>query len=64
MLPESNRGGDLVNYRGYAITREWSDPFNVAPSWRCKQIQFSSKDLKSVKGMIDLRINRRTRRRV
>jgi len=55
---------DLVNYRSYAITREWSSPFNPDPPWRCKRIQFSSKHLKSVKLMIDLRIQRLTHRRV
>lgn len=64
MRPEPAQGVELVSYRSYAITREWSYPFNPDPLWRCQQIQFSSKDLKRVKSMIDIRIHRLRRRRV
>jgi hypothetical protein len=64
MRSEPGQGMELVSYRSYAITRESSDPFNLDPPWRCEQIQFSSRDLKRVKSMIDLRIHRLIHRRV
>jgi hypothetical protein len=63
MRPQSIQGIDLVNYRSHAITRELGHSFNSDAPWRCDQIQFSSRDLKSVKNMIDLRIRRRMHRR-
>lgn len=64
MRPQVVQGVDLVNYRSYAITRELSCPSDSDAPWRCEQIQFSSRDLKSVKNMIDLRIRRLMHRRV
>jgi len=63
MRPQPIQDVDLVNYRSHAITRELDHSFVSGAPWRCDQIQFSSKDLESVKNMIDLRIRRRVNRR-
>jgi len=63
MRPQPIQGIDLINYRSHVITRELGRSLNSDTPWRCDQIQFSSRDLKSVKNMIDLRIRRRMHRR-
>jgi len=63
MRPQTIQGVGVVNYRSHAIKRELARSFSSDAAWRCDQIQFSSRDLESVKNMIDLRIRRRVNRR-